>query len=137
MKTVAEFKRKAEVGSKWHCTFHRSRNFNKDTKEVTYTDEDRGIREVSKQCTVHIAFKTTHKDGKVVDSYLPYPKAKDVKFISEDVMQVYEEGVLLMTYTFVTPDSPVFQQPRISAEHANAQERSIHNQGGQNYAWGG
>lgn len=125
MKTVADFKRKAVVGSKWHCVFHQKHDGrDPETGFMKIIDEDKGIREVSKQCTVHIAFKTTHKDGKVVDSFLQYPKAKDVKFIDEDTMQVYEDGRLLLTYTFVTPDAPVFQQPRISRDHANAQERT-------------
>lgn len=102
MKTVADFKRKAVVGSKWHCVFHQKHDGrDPETGFMKIIDEDKGIREVSKQCTVHIAFKTTHKDGKVVDSFLQYPKAKDVKFIDEDTMQVYEDGRLLLTYTFV------------------------------------
>ena len=77
MKTLADFKRKAILGSKWHCNYHRKfEGRNPDTGEVIF-----------------------------IDSYFQYPKASEVKFVGEDTIQVFREGKKLLTFTFLSnPD---------------------------------
>lgn len=102
MKTVADFKRKAILGSTWKCIMEMG-------KFIGYEDET-GIakfeklekeREVSVVQSNMIAFKTQKDEGVFVNSWIEYPKAKNVKFPNENTMEVYEENKLLLTYIFI------------------------------------
>lgn len=78
--SLAEFKRKLQVGSKWQALNH-------------IDQKDLGIREVSKVQTNAVAFKMPN--GR--DSWLYFPKAKDLK-VEGDSFTVLEDGTPILTY---------------------------------------
>lgn len=81
--SLAEFKRGLQLGTKWHTYHHGS---------SIHGPKDMGVREVSKVQTNAVAFKTDRGD-----SWLQFPKAKDLK-IEGDSFTVLEDGVPLLTY---------------------------------------
>lgn len=90
MKNLAEFKRRLQVGQLVHT-------FNHNTGDM-------GIRPVSIVQSNSFAFKTTKPDGKIVDSWCEYPKAKDFEIVDENTASIYwGEGPRrekILTYTF-------------------------------------
>lgn len=100
MKNLSDFKKLAILGSKWTGIRHLSKFVGRDeNQKPMYELEALPEREVSIVQTNSIAFKHTNNDGKVVDSWLQFPKAKDCKFPGNGVIEIYEGGVLNLTYT--------------------------------------
>lgn len=90
MKTLSDIKKAMTVGSKWHTVNHIS-------------GKDFGVREVSISQTTQFALKTIHQ-GVITDSWLRYPKIKDIRFNSDKSFTVMPEGRELITYTLVEPN---------------------------------
>ncbi len=101
MKTLADFKKAVTIGSQWVVTRHQGKfTGERDAQgRAIYSAVVMPPREVSIVQTNSFALKTTNTDGKVVDSWLQFPKAKDVKFLSEDSIEIYEGDLLCLTYT--------------------------------------
>lgn len=83
MKTLADWKRLIKPGQKWH-TFHHV--FKKDL----------GIREVASVRPSQLTFHTERGQ-----SHLYWPKAKEFKVVDDKTVQIYEDGVLVLTYRLV------------------------------------
>lgn len=104
MKTIADIKRAFTLGSKWHTVYHKEfshRSKDENGKEVIhYKDKDVGVREISIVQTTQVAFKTIRTDGTTANSWIAFPKAKEVKFLNENSFQILEEeGTPVLTYT--------------------------------------
>jgi hypothetical protein len=87
MKTLADVKRRAQLGVKLKCTFAAY------DPAGTMTGS---VREISIVQTKMIALKRA--DGR--DSWLQWPSAKEVT-VEGDSFTVYEAGEKLLTYEFV------------------------------------
>ncbi len=74
MKTLADFKRRLTVGTQVETNHLKLGSF--------------GIRPISIVQSNSFAFKTT-RDGRLVDSWCEYPKAKDIEFIDKDTVRIY------------------------------------------------
>lgn len=74
MKTLADFKRALKVGTKWEGFNH-------------YYQSSFGVRELSKVQSNSFAFKTV--EGK--DSWIDFPKSKDIKFKDDGTVEIYKE----------------------------------------------
>jgi hypothetical protein len=102
MKNLAEFKKLATIGSKWTGIRHLGKFAGRDENgKAFYTPEVLPERELSIIQTNSIAFKHTNTDGKVIDSWLQFPKAKECKFPGGNTIEIYEGDVLCLTYTKV------------------------------------
>lgn len=111
MKTVADFKRRIKPGVKLHCTFHQATTGHRDeTVKLRLFDEDKGIRTVNIVQTTQFTLLTTRADGKIVDSWITFPKATQCKFIDENTIQYFDYDfrehdsknlIPLLTYTFI------------------------------------
>lgn len=112
MKTIAEFKRRIVKGAKIHCIYHlRFVSRDPGTKEITYRDEDRGVREVSIVQTNSFALATVQSGGNTINSWCAYPKKDEIKFIDNDTVQIMDYiynakneklFVPCLTYKFIT-----------------------------------
>jgi len=92
-KSLSEFKRQLQLGSKWHCFHH---GFG-DDQERQKTKKDMGEREVSKVQSNAVAFKT----DRGTDSWLWFPKASEIKF-ENGAYTILEDGLPLLTYKKVS-----------------------------------
>lgn len=102
MKTVAEFKRRMQVGTKVHTLYHKEFNGRTTNGEIIYKTKDLGIRPVSIVQTTQFAFETKKTDGTTSDSWCSFPKLTDCRFEGEDTIVILDlEGSDLLTYTFV------------------------------------
>ncbi len=110
MKTLADFKRRLQVGTKLHTTYH-CKMIGRDEKQIPiFGDEDKGIREVSIVKSTLFALKTQQGD-KAVDSYCAYPKATEAKIVDENTITIFEKDsrtgkdndalIPVLTYKFV------------------------------------
>jgi len=93
MKTLADFKRAIQPGTKWEGFNH-------------YYKSSLGVREISKVQSNSFAFKTVRDNGEVVDSWADFPKAKDIAFNEDGTVDIYGiwdgEKRLLLSYKEVT-----------------------------------
>ena len=103
MKSIAEFKRKAIIGSKWHTIYHREKFISQNEHErAIYELKDAGIGIVSEVLITQIAF---NRNGIV--SWLRFPIAKRFKSLSDISFQIVEEDyktkelIPILTYTLV------------------------------------
>lgn len=114
MKTVADFKRRLIKGTLVHTTFHQASAGRDENGKLMLKDEDKGTREVSIVQSNSFAFKTTKKDGTVVDSWCNYPKATEIKIVDSDTITIYSEDfrqrdkvelIPCLTYMFIKTPS--------------------------------
>jgi hypothetical protein len=106
MKTVAEFKRLLSVGVKLHTIHHKTFMGRDEKNNPIYGDKDLGTREVSIVQSNSFALKTTHSDGKVVDSWCSYPKASECSFPDPNTITILDWDTdttksKVLTYKFV------------------------------------
>ena len=103
MKNLADFKKAATLGSKWTGIRHQGKfTGERDAQgRGIYSAVELPAREVSIVQTNSIAFKHTNTDGKVVDSWIQFPKAKECKFPGGNTIEIYEGDLLCLTYTKV------------------------------------
>ncbi len=89
MKTLADFKRALQIGTKWE-------GYN------CYNQQSLGIREVSIRRSERFAFRIINSAGEVRDSWCDFPKAKDIKFREDGTVEIWQmwsnEYQLLLTY---------------------------------------
>lgn len=86
MKTIADIKRAFVLGSKWRTVNH-------------ILDKDFGIREISVVQSSQVAFKTMYQ-GMVTDSWISFPKSRNVVFNSDSSFTVMsDDGRKVLTYT--------------------------------------
>ena len=91
MKTLADFKRRLKVGVNLHTIYHQKFSGNRDEKgQPLYTDEDKGIREISIVKSTQFAIKTTKSDGTIVDSWCAYPTTKNLIIVDENTVTILE-----------------------------------------------
>ena len=111
MKTVADFKRRIKPGVKLHCVFHQAKQGRDEKGRLVLTDEDKGTRAVNIVQTNQFTLLTTKNDGRVVDSWINFPKASQCKIIDADTIQYFDydfrdrekqELIPLLTYKFVS-----------------------------------
>lgn len=76
MRTLADFKRAIEVGTKWE-------GFN-----YLY-NRSMGVREVSKVKSGKFSFRTIRESGEIVDSWMDFPKASEIEFKEGDMVTIY------------------------------------------------
>lgn len=88
MKTLVDFKRKLTKGSKWHTYYHLA-------------NKDLGVRPVHRVRSRSVSFLVTKDDRGTHESWLTLPKAKDLKFVDENTVKVYEGDTLVLTYKFI------------------------------------
>lgn len=106
MKTLADFKRRIQLGVKLHGIFHRK--FKEHDPEnplrIVYCDEDKGIREVSIVQSNAFALKTpsTGQTAPFVNSWMHYPPAKMFKVIDDNTIQFMEPDVENKLIPFIT-----------------------------------
>lgn len=94
MKTLADVKRRIQIGCKLSCTH-------------LHYNSDLGIRRVVFKDTVRFGFESPFIPGSI--SYCTFPKAKDLKCIDEDTFIIYrnwyvdgkEQYIPLLRYTFI------------------------------------
>jgi len=99
--TLAEFKKNIQLGRKVQSTFHRAIIGRDEQNKPTFGIKDNGEREVTIVQSNSCAFKTVKHDGEVVNSWFYYPKAKEVKVVNNDTLEVYEDNILLLTYQII------------------------------------
>ena len=88
MKTLADFKRRAMVGSKWETTYHHGEYV-----------ECMGIREIVKSSGTKIVFR----DYQGKESSFYFPKADALQYEGEDTVRYYTpDNKLKLTYTIIT-----------------------------------
>ena len=105
-KTLADFKRRVQIGTKMHGFLH---SLNQDNLGEIIMDY--GIREVSIVQTNCFALKTekwydSNNPTELVDSYCQFPTAKFFEWEDENTAKIYlektkGERVLCLTYKFV------------------------------------
>lgn len=109
MKTVADFKRRIVKGVRIHTIYHQASKGRDANGVIMLGDEDRGIRPVNIVQTNSFTLMT-EKEGKQVDSWMNYPKAKEVIFSNSNSVQILtpdfrernsEKLIPCVTYTFV------------------------------------
>lgn len=106
-KTLAEFKKNIKLGSKLHTIYHAEFSGQRDEKNNPILKTvDKGVREISIVQTNSFACKTVQNTGKIVDSWLQYPKASECKVIDNSKLEIYEKDrdgkdYLILTYSFV------------------------------------
>ena len=83
MRTLADVKRKMELGSNWHCV------------RLSGGNEDMGVREVGKVQGNAVAFLSGVKL-----SWLWWPKAKDVQ-VQGNSFTIFRNGKPALRYTLV------------------------------------
>lgn len=76
MKTLADFKRAIQIGTKWE-------GFNHLYKRTM------GIREVSKVQSTRFAFRTVRETGEEVHSWTDFPKASDLVIREDGTVDIY------------------------------------------------
>lgn len=86
MKTLADFKRALEKGTRW------------DVKHLRH-DWVLLDRPVSKIKSIGVAFETVDHMGNIVHSWLYFPKAKDISFPDPDTAVISFDGVPTLQYT--------------------------------------
>jgi hypothetical protein len=103
MQTIADFKRRLAPGVKIHTIYHQ-KILGRDAKGLVFGDEDKGIRTVNRVLSTQFTLNTM-RNGNMIESWMQFPKAKEVKFLDEDTIQIYteHEGSLIpcLTYKFV------------------------------------
>lgn len=103
MKTIADIKRAFTLGSKWVTIYHKEfagRSQDEHGKEVIlYKDKDLGTREISIVQTTQVAFKTVRADGTVKDSWIGFPKVKEVIFNADSFTVLDHDGTPVLTYS--------------------------------------
>jgi hypothetical protein len=106
--TISEFKKKLQIGDELHGIQHTAHDGRDDEGNLKFKDQDLGVREVSIKQTNSFALRTTRTDGKIINSWCDYPKAREC-VIKDNVLVIYtedfrshKEGILkLLTYKFV------------------------------------
>ncbi len=83
MKTVADLKRFLKVGQTWNAFYHP---FNK-------TMGDRKIKTIM---STKFSFETVKGE-----SWLDFPKAKNIRFLNETDFQIFDDEELILTYRFL------------------------------------
>lgn len=110
MKTIADFKKRLQVGTKVHTIYHQASAGRDEQGNLLLKNEDKGVREISIVQSNSFALKTTRTDGKIVDSWSNYPKLKEVNFIDENTILIKsidfrqkDDEVLIpcLTYKFI------------------------------------
>lgn len=106
MKTLADFKKRLIVGQKLQTTHHLTFAGRNEQNQPIFTNKDLGVRPVSIVQSNSFALKTVNKDGKEVDSWCSYPKAKECVFKDDNTLTILEEqrnGKLIpvLTYQFI------------------------------------
>lgn len=81
MNSLADFKRAMQVGTKWHGYNHAFKM-------------DFGVRECTFRNGTSFVFRTTRTDGKVVDSWLDFPKASECTFKLDGTIELWEREYL-------------------------------------------
>jgi len=91
MKTLADFKKRIQKGVKLACIFHQASAGRDENGQIKLIDEDRGTREVNIVQTNSFTLLTPQKPEliKLVDSWLSYPKASEIKIIDKDTILIY------------------------------------------------
>lgn len=84
IKTFAELKRTFKPGQRWHCFNH-------------IMNKDLGERPIKRVQSNAITFEMP--GGR--ESWFYFPKAKEVKFIDDKTIEIYEDATLCMTYRLV------------------------------------
>jgi hypothetical protein len=89
MKTLSDIKKAMELGTRWHTVNH-------------ITNKDFGVRPISQVRSNEIALLTDHQGCKT-DSWIKFPKAKNIQFNNEDSFTVTsDDGKPILTYTRIT-----------------------------------
>lgn len=110
MKTVSDFKKRLVPGVKIHCIYHQKSAGRDENGRIILVDEDRGIRPINIVQSNAFTLLTTQSDGKIVDSWCYYPKAKEARIIDENTIQILEHDfrdhkstnlIPCLTYKFV------------------------------------
>lgn len=107
MKTVADLKRAIKKGIKLSSTYHLAFGGRDEQGNVIYKDEYKGIREVSIVQSTQFALKTMGTDGSYADSWMTFPKLKEVKFNDDGSFTILKEDhrdaskmIPVITYAF-------------------------------------
>lgn len=98
MKTVADLKRLIKVGVKLSSVYHLDYvGHNPETKKPIYKDKEMGIRSVSIVQSAQFALETETPKGKR-DSWMQFPKVKDLRINEDGSFTILEDGVSVITY---------------------------------------
>lgn len=92
MKTLSDIKRRCVVGQKLQLTYHWINNPNLPLQVGA-------IRSIQKSLATKTQFSPL--PNKTEGSWLAWPKASDVKVISDNEFHIYEDGKLALGYKFV------------------------------------
>jgi hypothetical protein len=89
MKTLADFKRALQPGTKWEGYNH-------------YYKSSFGVREIASAMSTKFGFKHIRDDGTMTVSWCDYPKAGDISFKEDGTVNIYKqwqgERQLLLSY---------------------------------------
>ena len=86
MKNLSDFKKRLKVGVMVHTIYHMKGSGRNEKGEIIYTDEDRGVRPLSKVQSTQFAFKNSRGE----DSWCKIPKASEMKILDQDTVQILE-----------------------------------------------
>jgi len=106
MNSIAEFKRRLQVGVKLATIMHKANFAGRDENDkAVYTPKEIPEREVSIVQSNSFALKTIKTTGEVVDSWCMYPKKAETEFNGNEVI-IYEtdrDGTRapILTYKFI------------------------------------
>lgn len=103
MKTLADIKRRIKVGAKMHTIYHKHIMGRDESGRAIYKDKDMGVREVTIKQSNQFALATTKMGtNEIVNSWLAYPRASQVKIVDENTFTVLDEvDSPTLTYKFV------------------------------------
>lgn len=88
MKTLVDFKRKLTKGSKWHVYYNLIKM-------------DMGIRSVYRVRARSVSFLRAKDLLSTSETWFTFPKAKNMKFVDDNTVEVYKDAVLVLTYKFI------------------------------------
>ncbi|SRR6266404_3474446 len=97
MKTLADFKRRLTIGTKLTYEFHRSTTIVGNLGNTVIPASGLQARVVSRLQSNGVWFMRA--DGK--ESWLDWPKAKDLIFVDDNTVTVCLDGVPSFTYKFL------------------------------------
>jgi hypothetical protein len=110
MKTIADFKRRLKPGVKIETIYHQATTGHRDENgKLRLFNENRGIRPVNIVQSNSFTLLTENKEGKLIDSWMSYPKSKEAIFIDDNTIQILtpdfrdhsEKLIPCVTYTFI------------------------------------
>lgn len=96
IRTIADFKRALKLGAKVGSIRFNNRYQKNEAGEFITEEQPMPIREASIVQTNSFALKTTKSDGKIVDSWCPFP-AKSEVHIENNIVTILEEDLRLRT----------------------------------------